>query len=240
LEDRALYLPRAWTIAPARRAEAGVPQELVFRNKVELAEVMLERAFEADVAARWVLADSFYARTLSWRGCRRAASPTPFYGPQDQRRALRRTQEEDRAVCRAAAKRCVLRGAPRPRYRRQTPLGVGLHGALAADPKKGMRRWLLVRRSTDDPEDLAFYQAYGPEATTVKELVKVCQERWAVEECFAEAKGEVGLDHYEVRKWDAWHRHVTLCLLAHAFLAVVRSSVEQEEGSGKRGILISA
>jgi hypothetical protein len=111
---------------------------------------------------------------------------------------------------------------------------------LAADPKKGMRRWLLVRRSTDDPEDLAFYQAYGPEATTAKELVKVCQERWAVEECFAEAKGEVGLDHYEVRKWDAWHRHVTLCLLAHAFLAVVRSSVEQEEGSGKRGILISA
>lgn len=112
---------------------------------------------------------------------------------------------------------------------------------LAADPKKGMRRWLLVRRSTDDPEDLGFYQAYGPEGTQIKELVRVCQERWAVEECFAEAKGEVGLDHYEVRRWDSWHRHVTLCLLAHAFLVVVRLAARDEEDAGggsKRGISI--
>jgi SRSO17 transposase len=73
---------------------------------------------------------------------------------------------------------------------------------LAADPKKGMRRWLLVRRSTDNPEDLGFYQTYGAEGTPIEELVRVCQERWAVEECFAEAKGEVDLDHYEVRRRD--------------------------------------
>jgi SRSO17 transposase len=112
---------------------------------------------------------------------------------------------------------------------------------LAADPKKAMKRWLLVRRSTDDPEDLGFYQAYGPEGTPVEELVKVCQERWAVEECFAEAKGEVGLDHYEVRRWDSCHRHVTLCLLAHAFLVVLRLAARDEEDAGggsKRGISI--
>jgi SRSO17 transposase len=103
-----------------------------------------------------------------------------------------------------------------------------------------MRRWLLARKSTDDPEELGFYQAYGPEGTAVEELVLVCRERWAVEERFVKAKGEVGLDHYEVRKWEAWHRHVTLCLLAHAFLAVVRSCAEQEEGAVKRGISISA
>jgi SRSO17 transposase len=110
---------------------------------------------------------------------------------------------------------------------------------LAPDEEKGMRRWLLVRRSTDDPEDLGFYQAYGPEGTQIEELVGVCQERWTVEECFAEAKGKVGLDHYEVRRWDAWHRHVTLCLLAHAFLVVVRLGARNEqraEGVGKRGI----
>jgi hypothetical protein len=73
---------------------------------------------------------------------------------------------------------------------------------LASDPEKGMRRWLLVRRGTDDPEDLGFYQAYGPDGTTLEELVGVCRDRWAVEQCFAEAKGEVGLDHYEVRRWD--------------------------------------
>jgi hypothetical protein len=68
---------------------------------------------------------------------------------------------------------------------------------------------------------------------------RVCQDRWAVEECFTEAKGEVGLDHYEVRRWDSWHRHVTLCLLAHAFLVVVRLGARDAEGLGegaKRGI----
>ena len=65
--DRALYLPRAWTGDHLRRAEAAIPEELVFRNKIELAEEMLERAFEADVAARWVLADSFYGRSHAFR-----------------------------------------------------------------------------------------------------------------------------------------------------------------------------
>ncbi len=65
--DRALYLPRAWTNAPARRDEAGVPAEIVLRNKVELAQEMLERAFEAEVPARWVLADSFYGRSHAFR-----------------------------------------------------------------------------------------------------------------------------------------------------------------------------
>ena len=101
-----------------------------------------------------------------------------------------------------------------------------------------MRRWLLVRRSTDDPEDRGFYQVYGPEGTQIEERVRVCQERWAVEERFAEAKGEVGLDHYEVRRWGAWHRHITLCLLAHAFLAVTRGAAVEEEGSRKRGLSI--
>ena len=110
---------------------------------------------------------------------------------------------------------------------------------LVPDPEKSMGRWLLVRRSTDDPEDLGYYQAYGPEGTSLEELVRVCQDRWAVEQCFAEAKGEVGMDHYEVRRWDAWHRHVTLCLLAHAFLVVVHLAARDEEGAvgdGKRGI----
>src|SRR3954468_14277113 len=57
---------------------------------------------------------------------------------------------------------------------------------LAADPKKGMGRWLLVRRGSDDPEELAFYQAYGPEDTSVEELVRICQERWAIESAFEE------------------------------------------------------
>jgi SRSO17 transposase len=107
---------------------------------------------------------------------------------------------------------------------------------LSAHPAKDMRRWLLLRRDPEDPDDLGFYQAYGPEGTSVEELIEVCQDRWAIEDCFAEAKGEVGLDHYEVRCWEAWHRYLTLCLLAHAFLRVVRLGARREEDVGKKGI----
>lgn len=70
----------------------------------------------------------------------------------------------------------------------------------------------------------------------------MCQDRWIIEQCFAETKGEVGMDHYEVRRWDAWHRHVTLCMLAHAFLVVVRLAARNEEAgrSSKKGISIPA
>jgi SRSO17 transposase len=239
--DRALYLPRAWTNSPARRTEAGVPEEIVFRNKVELAEQMLQRAFEAEVPAGWVLADSFYGRSHAFRSwLEEGGQPYAVMVPKTNAVPLGgRKKKIERLVERLGEEA----------FSEIRPARDGSGGRrpwewacvdLAADPKRGMRRWLLVRRSTDDREDLGFYQAYGPEGTTAEELVRVCQERWAVEECFAEAKGEVGLDHYEVRKWDSWHRHVTLCLLAHAFLAVVRSSAEREEGAVKRGISISA
>lgn len=238
--DRALYLPRAWTNAPARRAEAGVPEGLLFRNKIELAEEMLQRAFEAAVPARWVLADSFYGRSHAFRAwLEERGQPYAVMVPKTNAVPLggRKTKIErlvERLGEEAFSEVRPARDSGGRRPREWACL------ALAADPKRDIRRWLLVRRSTDDPEDLGFYQAYGPPETTVEELVGVCQERWAVEECFAEAKGEVGLDHYEVRRWDAWHPHVTLCLLAHAFLVVTRRAAAEEEASPKKGISISS
>jgi SRSO17 transposase len=239
--DRALYLPRAWTNSPARRTEAGIPEEIVFRNKVELAEQMLQRAFEAEVPAGWVLADSFYGRSHAFRAwLEERGRPYAVMVPKTNAVPLGGRKKKIERLVEPLGEEA---------FSEIRPARDGSGGRrpwewacvdLAPDREKGMRRWLLVRRSTDDPEDLGFYQAYGPEGTTAEELVRVCQERWAVEERFAEAKGEVGLDHYEVRKWDSWHRHVTLCLLAHAFLAVVRSSAEREEGAVKRGISISA
>lgn len=89
-------------------------------------------------------------------------------------------------------------------------------------------QWLLVRRSVNRPEEMAYYRAYGSEEATVEELAKVAGSRWSIEEGFERAEGEVGLDHYEVRRWDGWHRHITLCLLAHAFLEVVRATADAE------------
>jgi SRSO17 transposase len=88
-------------------------------------------------------------------------------------------------------------------------------------------RWLLVRRNIDDPTELAYYLAYGPKGTPPEELIQVAGRRWSIEDSFEAAKGEVGLDEYEVRKWEAWHRHITLCLLAHAYLAVLRSAAKE-------------
>jgi SRSO17 transposase len=87
----------------------------------------------------------------------------------------------------------------------------------------GVGRWLLVRRNIEDPTEYAYYLSYGPAQTPVKELIRVAGRRWVIEECSEQAKGEAGLDHYEVRRWEAWHRHVTLCLLAHAFLEITRA-----------------
>ena len=86
---------------------------------------------------------------------------------------------------------------------------------------------LLVRRSMADPEEVTFYLTHAPHGTGLAELVRVAGTRWAIESLFEQAKGEVGLDHYEVRSWVGWHRHITLSMFALAYLAVVRRSAGQ-------------
>ena len=108
---------------------------------------------------------------------------------------------------------------------------------LSGSCPTGRRRWLLIRRSQEEKSDLAYYLAYGPEATLLPELGRVCDRRWAIEEDFAEAKGEVGLDQYEVRTWTAWYRFMTLCLLAHAVLVTVRLRAGAEEATAEKGDL---
>jgi SRSO17 transposase len=88
----------------------------------------------------------------------------------------------------------------------------------------GWQKGLLIRRSLAEPDKLAFYLTLSPAATRLEELVQVAGMRWAIEACFEAAKGEVGLDQYEVRSWTGWHRHVTLAMLAHVYLTVVRQA----------------
>jgi SRSO17 transposase len=96
----------------------------------------------------------------------------------------------------------------------------------------GWARWLLVRQALEDPTERTYFRAFGPAATTRDELVRVAGLRWAIEEGLAQAKGEVGLDHYEVRTWPAWHRQMTLCLLAHAALVVTCALARRAEQTG--------
>src|SRR5262249_43828790 len=90
----------------------------------------------------------------------------------------------------------------------------------------GRAHWLLIRRSVAKPDELAFYRVWGPDDVALAQLAQVAGRRWTIEEGFQRAK-EIGLDQYEVRSWHGWHRHITLCLLAQAFLAVTRATAEK-------------
>lgn len=102
---------------------------------------------------------------------------------------------------------------------------------LNAPLQDGFDRWLLVRRSIEQPDDLTAYTVFAPGGTSLAQLTRVAGSRWQVEIGFEEAKGEVGLDHYEVRSWHSWYRHITLALVAHAVLAALRVAGQDSEAS---------
>jgi SRSO17 transposase len=219
LIDRDLYLPKSWTADPDRCAGAGVPNQVQFATKPTLAMRMLARALEAGVPAGWVTADEAYGQDSKFRTfC-------------DQRRvgyvvAVPRNQTIGLGSGTARADTLTTQ-APVHAWRRLSA-GEGAKGPRlydwaratlpANDEHRG--RWLLIRRSITDPDELAFYLCAGPPDTTLDILLRVAGTRWAIEECFQQAKTETGLDHYQVRRFQPWYRHITLAMLAHAFLAV--------------------
>jgi SRSO17 transposase len=225
--DRALYLPGSWAEDRARRAEAGVPESLTFRTKPELGRAMLERAFAAGVPCAWVVGDSVYGSDHRLR--RSIVQHGRGYVLEvssGQRLGFKRVADWAAQFAPGAWQRLSAgEGAKGPRL-----YDWAYRSFAGAAP--GWRQGLLVRRSLSNAEELAFYLTYAPETSGLVELVRVAGLRWTIEVCFEAAKGEVGLDQYEVRRWDGWHRHVTLALLAHAYLVVVRSQADGERRPG--------
>jgi len=230
--DRELYLPESWTDDPARCRAARVPEQVGFRTKPQLAQLMVARALDAGVPAAWVTADEVYGGSPALRGwledrgvwhvlAVKCTQPLAVDGPQGPMR-----QSAEQLAAAVPATQWIACSAGHGAKGRR--LYDWTRVELATPAAAGMARWLLVRRSRRDGE-LAFYACYGPAATPLIGLVRVAGTRWAVEEGFQQAKGEVGLDHYEVRKWPGWYRHVTLALLAHAFLAVTRTRATSPE-----------
>jgi SRSO17 transposase len=226
LVDRELYLPKEWAADAARRAEAHVPEQVGFHTKPQLAQAMLERAVDAGVPAGWVTADEVYggdARLRSWLEQRdlayvlavKATQPLWAHGEQGPAEVPAR-ELVARLPARAWRRLSAGDGAKGPRVYDWARVGLVRPGW------PGREFWLLARRRLSDGE-LAFYACFGPARTTLAELVRVAGSRWAVEESFQAGKGQAGLDHYQVRRYDAWYRHTTLALVAQAFLAAVRA-----------------
>ena len=247
--DRELYLPEEWAYDPDRRGEAGVPEEVRFATKGELAKAMLQRALKAQMPVRWVVADTVYGTARGFRGwLEKQGCYYVLAVPETQGVYHEGHQRQAQMVAASLPEEAwiqVSAGAGSKGDRLYDWACVALPDLDPVSEKKktspvGAGRWLLVRRSIEDLGEYAYYLAYGPAETSLKELIRIAGRRWAIEDCFEAAKGEVGLDEYEVRKWDGWHRHVTLCLLAHAYLVVLRSVAEHddEQGAAKGGTSI--
>jgi len=229
---RELYLPKAWTEDQARCRAARVPEQVGFQTKPLLARVMLERALDAGVPASWATADEVYGQDPALR---------VWLEGRQMAYVLAIKSSELLVVGDGPAKLSAAQLAAAVPTERWVGASAG-HGAkgrrlydwarIQLPPPAASRwqRWLLVRRSRRDGE-LAFYACYGPADTSLVGLVRVAGTRWAIEDGFQQAKNEVGLDHYEVRRWPGWYRHITLALLAHAFLVVTRTKATMSKGT---------
>jgi SRSO17 transposase len=230
--DRELYLPRCWIDDPGRCRAARVPDEVGFQTKPQLARVMLERALEAGVPAGWVTADEVYGGDPALRGWledRGMSYVVAVKGSEPLGTATPGSATAAQLAAGLAAEQWVACSAGHGAKGRR--LYDWARVELAAPATADVAKWLLVRRSRRDGE-LAFYACWGPAGTSLVGLVRVAGIRWAIEDGFQQAKTEVGLDHYEVRRWPGWYRHVTLALLAHAFLVVTRTTATGEFAKG--------
>jgi SRSO17 transposase len=238
LIDRRLYLPEAWAGDAERRRAAKVP----FLTKPAIARAMIARALDAGVPCGWVLGDEVYGADRRLRTMLEGRGK-PYV------LAIRSNDQLDAELEGGVGRdtpEALTRALP-PRAWRRLSAGAGTKGERLFDwarvrllpPLDGggdappRERWLLVRRSITDPEDLAYFVVFAPAGLRPVDLARAAGRRWLVEECFEAAKQEVGLADYEVRSWHGWHRHVTLAMLALAFLAGLRATLNAAKGGGE-------
>ena len=221
--DRDLYLPQEWTNDPSRCEAAGIPKERGFATKPELAREMLERTQAAGVSLAWITGDCIYGDSRTLRGWLEKQMQAYVLAVSGKERVWRAQRQQ--------SVKALLNELPREGWERLSA-GAGSKGPrwydwlrleLSAPRQMGWKRWLVVRRSCSDPTEVTAYVAFALAEKTLAEQVRVAGTRWTVEESIQVAKGEVGLDHYEVRNWTGWYRHITLAMWAQAFLSVVRA-----------------
>jgi SRSO17 transposase len=229
LIDRELYLPKSWTEDRNRCAEARIGADVEFATKPKLAQRMLQRllAQHGRAAMPWFTADEAYGDNPGLRDwldehdlnyVMAISCDTHFSTPTGPRRADELTAS-----------------APKRGWQRlscgEGSKGQRLYDWLLIDPGAD-RHLLLVRRSISKPTELAYYLCRSSTPVPLAELVRVAGSRWAVEETFQFTKNETGLDHYQVRRYNACYRHITLSMLAAAFLAVTAHTEQLRDQKG--------
>jgi SRSO17 transposase len=230
LIDRRLYLPQSWCNDADKRTQTGVPENVEFATKPQLAKQMLKAAFEAGLRPTWVVADEVYGNDGKFW----------WWLEQDYQQPYWLTVASCHSVCIGYQEyrvKALAQALVSEQWQRLS-CGYGTKGerlydwvriAVNCSHEQGMKRWLLLRRNIEKPDDplsITYYQVYAPADTTLEDMVSVAGQRWRIEECFGIAKDKLGLSQYEVRSWQGWHRHITLVMAAQAFLTVLRHQVE--------------
>jgi SRSO17 transposase len=227
LIDRELYLPASWTADRDRCREAGIGEEVEFATKPELAARMLARARDAGAVFGWFTADEAYGDNPGLRA---------WLEDQDINyvMAISCDQRFSSPTGRIRADELAAQ-APQRGWQRLSA-GAGSKGQRLYDwlllESRTDTHQLLVRRSISTPTELAYYIVHTSTPVPLAELVRVAGSRWAVEETFQFTKNETGLDHYQVRKYHAWYRHITLSMLAAAFLTITAHTERLREEKG--------
>ena len=222
--DRRLYLPKEWAEDQERRRAAGVPEGIQFQTKPQMALEMIQEAVKAGVPFTWVTGDSIYG---DFRDIRM------WLESQGKRYVLCVSGKEHVWIgLKQHRVNSLLESIPAEGWMRESA-GAGSKGERLYDwtllrlnppPIAGWARWLLVRRSIDKPDVLRAYVCCAPEDTPMQTLIRIAGTRWTVETCFAESKGQVGLDQYEVRSYAGWYKYISLACLAHALLTVLKAA----------------
>ncbi len=229
LIDRELYLPQSWTGDRDRCRAAGIPDETEFATKPRLAQEMLRRAIAAGVPFAWFTADEAYGQAKYLHA---------WLEDQDVSYVLAIKRNDTLTTGTGEQRADALIAAAPARSWQRLSTGAGAHGPrefhwarvpVQTRPRPGRGHWLLARRSLTDPADIAYYACYGPARSRLLDLAWIAGSRWHVEECFQQAKNEAGLDHYQVRTWRAWYAHITLSMLALAWLAASRAQAVKGE-----------
>lgn len=227
LVDRELYLPVSWTDDRERCALAGIGEEVEFATKPVLAARMLDRLLAEGIDVGWFTADEAYGDNPGLRAwlethglnyVMAVSCDATFTTPTGPARA-----DDLAALARKRGWQRLSAG--------EGSKGQRLYDWLLVDPGADSHL-LLVRRSISKPTELAYYICHSTEPAPLAELIRVAGSRWGVEETFQFAKNETGLDHYQVRRYDAWYRHITLSMLAAAFLAVTAHTERARDQKG--------
>jgi SRSO17 transposase len=249
--DFELYLPESWVSDAERRRKAGIPKEIVFRTKWQIALALIDRAIDNGLTPGVVTADAGYGIATAFRdelAARRLAymlgvietmgawtervtrEVQPPYGGRGRPRRPRYTAAPPTGLLEIArslppgAYRTITwrRGRKGPLRSRFAALRVQpAHGHIQQAPEQPMV-WVLIDWPVGADKPEHYWFSNLPESTGLRRLVRHAMLRWHCEQDYQQAKEELGLDHYEGRGWLGWHHHVTMVQIAQTFLAMER------------------